>query len=227
MTTKPKAKEPEKPNPAHLLINERYLIDGDKARWGKLDDAGLQAAIAARAMSRPEVRAAAIIQEYSGGYLDVNALAEELREQVADVQQNSMKRPEAMLVAQAHALDALFCNLARNSHANSNAGNTDKAEKYLRLALKAQAQAVRTIEALGELKNPRSIAFVRQANIANNQQVNNGVPTQVGEKQIEQNEQSRGNHELLPDTRTQSIAGGVNPALETMGEINRAEVGRG
>ena len=49
-------------------------------------------------------------------------------------------------------------------------------ETYLRLALKAQAQCRTTWESLAEIKNPRAVAFVRQANIAHGpQQVNNGT----------------------------------------------------
>jgi transposase InsO family protein len=48
----------------------------------------------------------------------------------------------------------------------------------MRLALKAQSQCRATVEALAEMKNPKPVAYVQQANIANGpQQVNNnGVP---------------------------------------------------
>src|SRR3546814_4081215 len=52
-------------------------------------------------------------------------------------------------------------------------------EQYMRLALKAQSQARTTIETLAEVKNPKAVAFVKQANIANNQQVNNGDSAEV------------------------------------------------
>jgi len=51
------------------------------------------------------------------------------------------------------------------------------AEIYLRLALKAQAQCRTTVEALVEMKHPRPVAFVSQANISSGpQQVNNATP---------------------------------------------------
>ena len=131
-----------------------------------------------------------------------------------------------MLVAQAHTLDALFCNLARRSHANSNAGYTDTADRYLRLALRAQAQAVRTIEALAELKNPRPVTFVRQANVANNQQVNNGTAasSQAGENDFAQNKLSGECYELLPDTRASQAEGRIDPPVEALGKLDRTEV---
>lgn len=60
-------------------------------------------------------------------------------------------------------------------------------EEAHRLALKAQAQGVRTLEVLGALKNPQPVAFVKQANIAHGpQQVNNGatepLPARESEK---------------------------------------------
>jgi hypothetical protein len=78
--------------------------------------------LTARALSQPEVRAARTIQRFEGDSLDINACADELRELVAEVQAGGMKRPEAMLVAQAHTLDALFSSLALRSHANSREG---------------------------------------------------------------------------------------------------------
>jgi len=227
---KPKAKDAEKPNPATLLLDERYLKKGDRERYlAAKDDAALSILgneLAARAMSQPEVRAAATIQEFDGASLNVNYLVNELREQVGEVQMGSMTRPEAMLVAQAHTLDALFCNLARRSHANSNAGYTDTADRYLRLALRAQAQAVRTIEALAELKNPRPVTFVRQANVANNQQVNNGTAasSQAGENDFAQNKLSGECYELLPDTRASQAEGRIDPPVEALGKLDRTEV---
>lgn len=95
-----------------------------------------------------------MIQYYEGDALDVNALIDELRDQASLLKAGEMLRPEAMLLAQAHTLDALFSNLARKSHTNSQAGYTEAACNYLKLALRAQVQTVRTIEALVELKTP-------------------------------------------------------------------------
>jgi hypothetical protein len=100
-------------------------------------------------------------------------------------------------------------------------------DTFLRLGLKAQAQAVRTIEALAEMKNPRSVAFVKQANIANNQQVNNGQVSQAENSGNQQTKLSGATYELLENTGTQGIASGVNPALEAVGEKHGAEVRRG
>lgn len=226
-----KAEEPaDKPKPDLLVIDERYMREGELDRVKGQDKAAQSAycdAITARAVHQPEVRAARTIQRFEGESLNINAAADELRELVAEVQAGNMKRPEAMLVAQAHTLDALFQNLALRSYSNSREGYLDAADRYMRLALKAQAQAVRTIEALGELKNPRPVTFVRQANLANNQQINNHS-SQAGENQKSAEQTISGaSYELLPDSRASGYEGAVNPPVATLETINRAEVARG
>lgn len=176
----------------------------------------------AEALSRPEVRAASIIQKFDDN-LDLTSLAHELKKQTDALQSGDMSRPEAMLVAQAHTLDALFSNLARRAQAIMEAGNLDAGERYMRLGLKAQAQTIRTIEALGELKNPKHIAFVAQANIAHgHQQINNGSRAQ--EYQNRQIKLSAGvGNELYQDTRTSSVTGKTNQGMETLGAVHRSK----
>lgn len=227
-----KSKKPAQKKPDCLNIDGRYLKEGEIEKYKGATDAEFAAfsdELTARAVTQPEVRAARAIQRYEGDSLDINACADELRQQIAEVQRGEMKRPEAMLVAQAHTLDALFQNLALRSHANSREGYLDAADRYLRLALKAQAQSVRTIEALAELKNPRPVAFVKQANIANGpQQVNNGIPApRAREIESEQTQLSGGTHELLSDTRASGNASRVNQEVEAVGEVHRAEVPQG
>lgn len=51
----------------------------------------------------------------------------------------------------------------------------NQVQAYLSLALKAQSQCRNTLHTLGELKYPKETAFIRQQNVAVNQQVNNGT----------------------------------------------------
>ena len=98
----------------------------------------------------------------------------------------------------------------------------------MRMALRAQSQCRATLETLAAIKNP-PIVYARQANVTTGpQQVNNGIPatTRAREIETEQSQLSGGTHELLPDTRTSGNASRVNPTLETLGEIDRAEVTR-
>ena len=59
--------------------------------------------------------------------------------------------------------------------------------KLMRIALRAQPQCRATLETLAAVKNPSSVAFVRQANIAHGpQQVNNEMVARAQENEISQ-----------------------------------------
>lgn len=179
------------------------------------------------------VNAAAVIESYSKSVFgenqgDLEYVFKELSRSIEKVQDGDLTQCEAMLLAQATALQSVFTSLMRRAVAQEYLGHMDT---YTRLGLKAQAQAVRTIEALNELKNPRSVAFVKQANIANGpQQVNNGTAEQYAharETENQQNQLSGGTYELLPDARASQAESRIDTAMETLGEINRAKDRRG
>ena len=99
----------------------------------------------------------------------------------------------------------------------------------MRLALRAQSQCRATLETLAAIKNP-PIVYARQANVTTGpQQINNGTaaPSQAREIESEQTQLSGGSHELLQDARASGFESQVNPALETLREIDRAKIGRG
>ena len=68
----------------------------------------------ARTLLQPTVRAAATIKEYAKSDVDLNlsGLIDSLKEQTRACSEGDLKRPEAMLTAQAHTLDAIFNKLA-------------------------------------------------------------------------------------------------------------------
>lgn len=181
---------------------------------------------------RPSVNAAAVMVSY-GKPLgiaedDIAALMDRLSDEVQDVWAGDMKRAEAMLFGQAHALQAIFMNLARRATTQE---YLKQWEAYLRMALKAQNQCRMTLETLAAIKNP-PVVIARQANINNGgqQQVNNSVapapekahsraakvenaPTGLLEKQ----------HGEWLDTGAESTAGGVDPHLAPVGAVHRPE----
>jgi hypothetical protein len=115
----------------------------------------------------PAVSAAATVLKFAKGTfgeLEVSATAEGLIEDVQAVKAGNLSGPEAMLVSQTHSLNAIFTELARRSALNMGE-YIDASEKYMRLALKAQAQCRATIETLATLKNP-PVVIARQANIS-------------------------------------------------------------
>ena len=183
-----------------------------------------QAAGIARTVIRPTVQAAVTLKEYGKpfGDLDLTGLIDSLTEQTNAATEGDLGRAEAMLAAQAHTLDAIFNNLAQRAALNMGE-YLEAFEAYLKLALRAQSQCRATLETLAEIKHPRSVAFVEQANIAHGHQQVNNAPTRADEIENSQSkllEQTDG--ERL-DTGTTGTAGGADTPMEAVGAINRAK----
>jgi len=188
-----------------------------------------RAAMLAKIALRPSVKAALAVQAFATptvGELDLTTLADELSAQVSAVTKGDLQRAEAMLIAQAHTLEALFYELARR--AGNNMGEyLQAAETYMRLALKAQSQCRATLETLATIKNPAPVAFVRQANIAHGpQQVNNAPPPDASRAR----ESEKAPSKLLEATDGKRLdvgataqAVGADSHVEALGSIDRSE----
>ena len=165
------------------------------------------------------------------GEVDLAGLVEALQKRVEKVRAGDITSVEAMLYGQAMSLQTIFTNLARRSALNAGE-HMEATDKYMRLALKAQAQCRATLETLAEIKNPRPVAFVKQANISHgHQQVNNGQASASGAGNPEtlQNglleDQRHGSTYL--DTGATSTATGGHSQMEAVGAVNRTEKPRG
>ena len=187
-----------------------------------------QAVAIARTVLRPTVQAAVTLKEYGKSYgdLDLGGLIDSLTEQTRASSDGDLKRAEAMLTTQAHTLDAIFNNLARRA---INAEYMDNLDRYLKLALRAQSQCRATWEALATIKNPPVMGYVRQANIAHGpQQVNNAPAApddapRAGENPNLQNKLLEEKDGERLDTGTTGTPGRADPAMATVGEVDRAE----
>jgi hypothetical protein len=133
----------------------------------------------ARILLQPTVRAAqtlielGTVKDTEGAEFSLNALVAALDMQVRLTNKGDLSRAEALLVAQAHTLDAIYHKLVNRAVMNVGT-HLDAAEAYMKLALRAQSHCRATLQALAVMKNPSPVAFVGQANIANGpQQVNN------------------------------------------------------
>lgn len=180
---------------------------------------------------RPSLNAALVTEDYmkAVGELDIGMLTASLSAGMKDVNAGDMRRAETMLYGQAHALQAIFTNLARRAVKQEYLKQWDA---YLRMALKAQNQCRMTLETLATIKNP-PVVFARQANINNGgqQQVNNGavIPASTVEPAANANDAP---NKLLEasdgerlDTRTAGTASGAYPHLETVGAVHRTANG--
>ena len=180
----------------------------------------------ARTVMRPSVQAAVTLKKYGAhfGDLDLGGLIESLTEQIGISAEGDLGRPEAMLIAQAHSLDAIFNNLARRASLNMDE-YLPTCETYLKLALKAQAQCRATLEALVELKQPRSVAFVGQANIAQGHQQVNNMASRTGESKNPQNNLLEEKDGEWLDPGATGAASEIDTPLETVGAVDRPDNG--
>ena len=169
------------------------------------------------------------------GELSLTECISELGKKVRNVHKGNLQDAETILTAQAFALDAIFTSLARRAQLNMGE-YMDAADRYMRLALKAQGQCRATLETLANIKNP-PVVVARQANISNGpQQVNNSVNKTDGSFQTSthagagaenpkpvQNELLEDNiHETeRVDIAASGTAGRCDSALATVGEIHR------
>lgn len=182
---KPKTKAEAKKKPAGVVKKGAPMASKTKPEASVCfpvnKDAKAQAradAVAEFAIS-PGISSAVTVKAFtplfSIGEVDLGSLASGLRKSMGRVQGGDLKECEAMLMGQAHSLQAIFQSLA--TRAAANIGHYPNAvDSYLRLALKAQSQCRATLETLATIKNP-PVLFAKQANIANGpQQVNNGTP---------------------------------------------------
>lgn len=93
---------------------------------------------------------AAFWEDAGGGAIDPQAGYEAIREQVAAVRSGVLSGAEATLVGQAIALNAIFAEMARRGQAALGRPGI-AAERYLRLAMRAQAQCRLTLQALSDM----------------------------------------------------------------------------
>lgn len=181
----------------------------------------------AKKLTNPQVTAVLTMREFQPVLKqhDVNDMVVAINDEARQVLRGEMTRAEEMLISQAHTLDTMFNTLAQKAAANMSAGYLQATDTYMRMALKAQSQCRTTLEALSEIKNPRTATFIKQQNVAGNQQVNNGKAALAhpGEKDITPtNELLTKEPYAALDTGRASEAIGIDSERQTMGAELRA-----
>ena len=154
-------------------------------------------------------------------------LKEALEDQVASLREDdSTQHQEAMLADQAVTLQTLFVRLIERAEAQT------VAEHYrtlLHLALRAQNQSRATLQALSNVRSPRSQVFAKQANVANNQQINHAQSAEDPSAETLENTQTglldeQPNEQWL-DTRAPSQAGAGNSTMAPLDTLDRTQDG--
>ena len=219
LTKKTAAKKPPAKTPAKPDANG-YQIKAEE--WGFTSGDTNSQVLAA--LSTRSALTATTYKAFAGGgdSLEVTDLMGELRKAGDEVADGNMSRVEKMLAHQALTLDAIFNNMAQRASRAEYVKNT---EVFLKLALKAQAQARSTVEALALLKNP--MPYIRQANMTTGpQQVNNayagtpshsGIQPCAGDFKSEPNKLLETEHGNYLDTRAQGATGRANQTVEAVG----------
>ena len=194
----------------------------------KHDSKRLQGVEIAQAMLTSGFSQARVIQAMEGNQLpsniDVLVLKEALDRQVQEMKGGGTEHQEEMLWNQAVTLQQLFVRLVEHA---TNQTHADHYDRLFRLALRAQNQSRSTLQALADLRSPKSHVFAKQANVANNQQINHAASSEPSSSEKSQNEQNEllgdGSNEQRLDTRTTSSTGTGDPAMETVGAFHRPE----
>ena len=212
-----------KPNPKNTLtVMEQKGVSAERQ-------------IAELGLSSLTANAATSVRFAKGSFGDLN-LADSIdvmRAKIDRVKAGDLSDVEATLTAQAATLDIVFNELARRAALNMGE-HLSATETYLRMAFKAQAQCRATLETLAEVKYPKAATFVKQQNVAYQQQVNNGGDNATntpagahahGKKPNQLNELLEEQHGERLDTRTKSTAGGNDSHLDPVEVRNRSANG--
>jgi hypothetical protein len=113
------------------------------------------------------------IKKIQGSSCDLSILCQKLlnkNEQL--VAKGDTHELETTLLMQIETLDALFYDMLQQA---TQATMVDHLRLFADIAFKAQKQTRQTVSVLAEFKNPRRTTFVKQQNVAVNQQVNNAT----------------------------------------------------
>jgi len=171
----------------------------------------------ARISLTPEFRAMNAIATISktSDSLDIVCLHNALKENAERVVKGDTQFIENMLVTQAQTLDIIFNHMAIRS---SNSEYLKPMDHKMRLALKAQSQCRATLETLANIKNPPHLAFVKQQNVAYQQQINNGT-SECSSKTFGRHEQTVASH-----AREEKNIFSQNELLEKNDNVTRLEL---
>lgn len=179
----------------------------------------------AKAITAPEVAAHRVImaceRQDLTAPLDVPGMLLMLKDQGAAFSSGDMTHAEAMLSAQATALQTLFARLTEKAMMQSHMPNL---EAFMRLALRAQSQCRATLETLASIKNPPMI-YAKQINQTTGpQQINNAVVSPSQARQIENtpNKLLEADNGKWLDAGTTGTTSGVDSEMAPVGAVDGA-----
>jgi hypothetical protein len=153
------------------------------------------------------------------------AMLDRLKKVNAEVMDGDLSCAEELLIDQAIVLQSIFSNYIGKTN---NSEYLSQVEAYSKIALRAQNQCQRTLKTLLEFKNPKRSTFIKQQNNAVNQQINEGEPKEIPEKEIKSaNELLEHKDGTWLDTGKTKEAVRADTEVETLGELDRTQHGTG
>ena len=163
----------------------------------------------------------ALSKLHGSGFDGVTAF-ERLSRSVDRIHDNDTNEIEAMLITQAKSLEYVFYDALSKLPSSS----IEHAEVFANIALRSQNGCRRTLMALAELKHPRrTTTFIKQQNNhAVNQQVNNGVKSEIeNNKNIANELDAKVSYEAKNmDIGTTLTTGSTHTPTETVGILDRS-----
>ncbi len=175
----------------------------------------------------PALLAAITMSPYNEPSLqgDTMATVAEVERITQAVKGGDLSDIEAMLVAQAIALQTISASLAQRAQRQEKVQNV---QTYLTLSLKAQSNSRATLSALVDLKFPRQIMFAKNVSNLNTgtQSINHG-DARASETQGEQSKLLEKSDGQWLDTGAKSTAGGADSHMATVEQIHRPTNRRG
>ena len=175
----------------------------------------------AKVAIHPTVLAAHTISHYNktSGNVGLMELIGELSKPISRLKNGDLGRTEETLAAQTIVLDTLFNSLAVKA---MHAPGLDRQAIVLKLALQAQRQCCQTIEVLSAIKKPPAVTVVRQTNIGQAVQVNNGATDEIPQTNLK-NELLEINDGERLDRGAQAEPITVNQDLAAMEKLDRPQ----
>lgn len=165
---------------------------------------------------------AAVIDSYMGTSTSISDLLGNIQERAAHIHGGDLTLVEEMLIGQAVGLQAMFSDLALRA---KKASTLDAVHCLTQLALRAQSGSRATLQTLGEIKIPRQVAFVRQTNVAQNQQINNAPTSHAKRIENSPNELIEGaQHASTPlDPRAEATPVRVDTSMAPVESVHGAK----
>ena len=153
-TSKTKSAAIPKPQPTTGLVDIAAADDLELLAEKDVPNGQIVARSLLSPIPRHSILAATFGVRYSGGKPPLMDRIAVLTGEVEKASNGDMAMASQILASQAISLDAMFAELARRA-GNCMGEYPDAMDRYMRLALKAQANSRATIEALAKLHQPR------------------------------------------------------------------------